>query len=264
MSDLFNAKRFALFFRKTIAERPILTVGVMALLLILSILLYTIIKKIAGFGPAQNITMIWGLAGGSFLLTSFVFGYFGTNANGCSYLTLPVSFLEKWLCAIIIVLIIYPVLFLLCFHITDSLFVAAYHNSLDPASPFYKQFYESVYTLDLTGFFAWKVYSLFLTLTGCMLVGGLYFNKAALIKTSIAITLLTLAIIGINWLMAFSIFRNVVDAAPYNHVVLSIGRETGTLILPTQAGNIFSTGLKYVIPGFLWLLPLIRLREKEF
>lgn len=135
---------------------------------------------------------------------------------------------------------------------------------MDPASLFYKQQYERIYTLDLNGYYAWKVYSMFLMATGFMLTGGLYFNKAALIKTSVAITLLVLTVIGVNWLMAFSIFRNVVDAAPYNHVVLSIGKETGTLILPTRAGNIVSMGLKYVIPGILWLLPLIRLREKEF
>src|ERR1700759_4563749 len=108
MNDIFNIKRFALLFKKTIAERPVQNVGVTGLLLVLSFILYVVAKKLAGFGPAQNLTFIWGLAGGGFFLASFVFGYFGTNASGSSYLTLPVSFLEKWLCSILIAGIFYP------------------------------------------------------------------------------------------------------------------------------------------------------------
>ena len=102
MNNTFSIKRFRLLFKKTIAERPVQTIGVMALLLILSLILYVAAKELAGFGAAQNLTFIWGLSGGSFFLASFVFGYFSTNASGSSYLTLPASYFEKWLCGILI------------------------------------------------------------------------------------------------------------------------------------------------------------------
>ena len=155
MNEVFSIKRFLLLFRKVIIERPTQTLGVTTLLLLLSSILYVAAKKLAGFGPAQNLTFIWGLAGGGFFLSSFVFGYFNTNASGSSYLTLPASFVEKWLCGILIVGILYPLLFLLFYHVMDIAFVTSYHNSLDKASLFYKQQYESVYTFNLNGIVAW-------------------------------------------------------------------------------------------------------------
>jgi hypothetical protein len=63
----------------------------------------------------------------------------------------------------------------------DVAFVAAYHHGLDKTSLFYKQQYESVDTFDLNGGISWKVYSIYLILTGAMLTGAFYFNKAAFI-----------------------------------------------------------------------------------
>src|SRR3954467_10100626 len=139
MNNTFNIKRFGFLFKKTVLERPIQTVGVMGLLLVLSLILYTVVKKLVGFNAAQNLTFIWGLSGGGFFLASFVFGYFSTNASGSSYLTLPASYFEKWLCGILIAGVLYPLVFLVFYHLMDMAFVAAYHNSLDPTSVFYKQ-----------------------------------------------------------------------------------------------------------------------------
>ena len=264
MNEVFNIKRFIQLVKKTIIERPIHTIGVTVLLLFLSFMLYVISKKILGFGPAQNLTFIWGLAGGGCFLSSFVFGYFNNRANGSSYLTLPVSFFEKWLCGILIAGVVFPVLFLLFFHAMDVLFVAAYHHSLDPSSPFYKQQYEMVYTFDLNGIIAWKVYSLFLLLTGFMFTGGLYFNKIPFIKTAIAFCVVFFVVFGLNWLIADMLFNNVNDAWPFDHVALAVGRQEGALILPSNIQNIFHYGMAFIIPAILWLLPLQRLREKEF
>jgi hypothetical protein len=264
MNNTFTIKRFGLLFKKTIAERPVQTIGVTVLLLLLSFILYVVAKRLSGFGAAQNLTFIWGLAGGGFFLASFVFGYFSNNASGSSYLTLPASYIEKWLCGILITGVLYPLIFLPFYHIMDTAFVAAYHNSLDPTSIFYKQQYESVYTFDLNGIVAWKVYSLFLMLTGSMLTGGLYFNKIPFIKTGIAFCIVLFAIVGINWLIASLLFDNVTDPGPYDHVTLAVGKEQGTLILPSDIENFFHYSLAFIIPAILWILPLSRLREKEF
>jgi hypothetical protein len=264
MNDVFSMNRFALLFKKTIAERPIQTIGVVLLLLALSFMLYLITKKVFGFEPAQNLTFLWGLAGGGFFLGSFVFGHFGSNSNGSSYLTLPASFFEKWLCGILIAGILYPAIFLLFYHFIDVSFVSAYHKSLDPNSLFYKEQYESAYTFNLNGIVAWKVYPIFLLITGSMLTGSLYFNKIAFIKTAIAISVITFLIIGINWLIAGAIFKDIKDVRPYDHVTLFVGKESGTLLLPPHLDNFFHVALSFVLPVFLWFLPLLRLREKEF
>jgi hypothetical protein len=264
MNNTFNLKRFGLLFKKTIAERPMQTIGVTILLLLLSFILYVAAKKLSGFGAAQNLTFIWGLSGGGFFLASFVFGYFSNNASGSSYLTLPASYFEKWLCGILITGVLYPIIFLPFYHIMDVAFVAAYHNSLDPTSVFYKQQYESVYAFDLNGILAWKVYSLFLMLTGSMLTGGLYFNKIPFIKTGITVCIVLFVIVGFNWMIATILFGNVNDAGPYDHVTLAVGKEEGTLILPSGIESFFRYSFAFVIPIVLWILPLSRLREKEF
>lgn len=264
MNDIFSIKRFWLLLKKTLVERPIQTAGVTVLLLILSFIFYVIVKKLAGFGPAQNLTFVWGMAGGGCFLASLVFGYFGNNAIGSSYLTLPASYLEKWLCGILIVGILYPLIFLPFYHLVDAVFVEAYHKSLDPTSPIYKLQYESVYTFDLNGVISHKVYSLFLLLTGSMLTGALYFNKIPFIKTGIAFCIAIFAIYGLNWLIASVLFNDLSEAAPFHHVIILVGKEKGTLILPARLENYFFYAQAFGIPAIMWLLPLVRLREKEF
>ena len=264
MNNTFSPKRFSLLFKKTIAERPMQNIGVIALLLILSLILYVAAKELVGFNPAQNLTFIWGLAGGSFFLASFTFGYFSSNASGTSYLTLPASFFEKWLCGILIAGVLYPVVFLLFYHLIDVIFVTAYHNSLDPTSLFYKQQYESIFTFDLSGIVAWKVYSIFLLLTGAMLTGGLYFNKTAFIKTGITVCLVFIILYGLNWVIATMLFGTINDAGIYDHVTIAVGKEEGTLLLPSNIESFFHYGTLYFVPAVLWLLPLSRLKEKEF
>ena len=65
-------------------------------------------------------------------------------------------------------------------------------------------------------------------------------------------------------LIAIILFRNVNDAFPYDHVTLTVGKEQGTLILPSNIENIFHYTLAFIIPAILWILPLSRLKEKEF
>ncbi len=115
MRNVFDIRRFALLFKKTIMERPAQLSGLIGLMLVIIFILYFIFKTVVGFGAAQNIAFIWGLAGGGCFLASFVFGYFSSNANGSSYLTLPASHFEKWLCGVLITVVLYPLVFLLFF-----------------------------------------------------------------------------------------------------------------------------------------------------
>ncbi len=264
MNNTFNAKRFGLLVKKALLERPAQMFGFTGLLLALVLILYAVIKSLAGFNGAQNLTFIWGLPGGSFFLASFVFGYFSSNASGSSFLTLPASHFEKWLCGVLIAGILYPVIFLIFYRIIDTSFVAMYHNSLNSSSPFYKQQYQSVFLFDFNGFIAWKVYPMFFFLTGAMLVGSLYFNKVAFIKTAIIISILCIGVFGLNWMIAKLFFGNISDAGPFNHVTIPVEKEEGSIELPSGISYAFNYSISYIIPTILWILAFTRLREKEF
>jgi len=238
--------------------------GFTGLILAVVLIMYAVCKSFFGFNGAQNLTFIWGLAGGGCFLASFVFAYFSSNASGSSYLTLPASHFEKWLTGILIAGLLYPLIFLLFYRIMDASFVGIYHRSLDPGSPFYKYQYESVYLFPFDGIIAGKVYPMFLFLTGAMLIGSLYFNKVGFIKVALVISVLCIGAFALNWLFAETFFGNIRDAAPFNRVSILVGKEEGSIELPEKASNIYNYTLEYIFPALLWGLAFIRLREKEF
>lgn len=264
MNNTFSSNRFRLVFKKALLERPMQMFGFTGLIFILVLILYVIVKSFSDIGSAQTISFIWGLAGGGCFLASFVFAYFSSNSSGSSYLTLPASHFEKWLCGILIACVLYPLLFMLFFRIMDVCFVAMYHNSLNPASPFFKQQFEAVYLFAYDDSIAAKVYSLFLLFTSFMLLGSLYFNKVNIIKSAITICVICIGCFAINWLTAKTLFGNIIDAAPFNHVTIPVGKGEASIQLPVMAANVYQYSFFYVIPFLLYGLAYIRLREKEF
>ncbi len=264
MNSTFNVTRFGKLLKKTLLERPMHTYGFTGLVLVVVLILYAVLKTLSGFDMAQRLTFFLGITAGSFFLASFVFGYFSSNASGSSFLTLPASHFEKWLCAVLITGVLYPLIFLIFYRIIDSSFVAIYHNSLDTASPFYKQRYERVYDFDLNGIIARNIYIMFFIYTGAMLLGSLYFNKAAVIKVALVLCAIFIFTFGLNWLMAIGLFGSIEDAAPFNHVAIRAGKDIGSIELPTQVGKIFMYAIIYAFPTILWVLSFTRLREKEF
>lgn len=264
MNNTFNLRRFGLLFKKTLLEKPAQMFGFTALILAFILIAYAVAKSLIGFNGAQNLAFIWGLIGGSFFLASFVFNYFSSNAIGSSYLTLPASQLEKWLCGVLIAGVLYPIIFIAFYRLMDASFVYLFHKSLDPTGPFYKQQYESVNIFSFDGIIAWKVYPMFLFSVGAMLVGSLYFNKVSFIKVSLVICGLLIGSYAINWGFAKILFGSINDASIFDHVTMDVGKGYGTIVLPERASNIFINTWNYVFPAILFITSFIRLREKEF
>ena len=238
--------------------------GFTGLILAIVLMVYFICKSLIGYSAAQNLAFIWGLAGGGCFLASFVFGYFYSNASGSSYLTLPASRLEKWLCGVLIAGVLYPLVFLLFYRLMDAGFVALYHNSLDPASPLYKEQYRSVYQFAFDGRVASKVYPLFLLFSGISLLGSLYFNKASFIKTALYFCILCFGLFGLNWLIALLLFGQIDGAFPFRNVDILVGREVGSVELPKTMYHAYMYISDYGIPLLFWALSYVRLGEKEF
>lgn len=264
MNDIFSGKRFWLLFKKTLLEKQVQLMGLIGLTMLLSLLMYAVLKTAAGMGEAQDFSFVFGLVGGGSFLASFVFNYFYSNASGSSYLTLPASHLEKWLCGVIITGIIFTTLFLLFYRVIDFAFVRAFHNSLNPNDPDYKDTYASVENFPLNGFVAGKSYIMFLNFTGIMLLGSLYFNKSSFIKIALIVSFLYIGGYFLNQVIAKGIFSEVDKALPYYCVFIAVGKDFGKVQLPASASNAVDIGLIYVLPAIFWLTTYVRLREKEF
>lgn len=264
MNNTFNSRRFGWLFRKTILERPTQMIGLTALSLLITFLLYGIIKLLVGYEDAQNFSFLTGLIGGGCFLASFTFGHFNTNASGSSFLTLPASMFEKWLCGILITGVLYPALFLVFFRLMDMGFVAVYHNSLDPNAPYFQEKYDMVRIFAFNEFIADKTFIIYFNFAGIMLLGSLYFNKAAFIKVALIICGICLGAFLLNIVIAKIFFSNVQTAFPYYLVWLLQGKERGRLELPETTLQVIGVLFRIIIPVTLWALVWLRLREKEF
>ncbi len=264
MNNIFSAKRFYLLFKKTLLERPMQLLGLSGLSLVLIFFTYIICKTLSGFDTAQNASFAIGLIGGGCFLASFVYGYFSTNSMGSSYLTLPASHLEKWLCGILLTGIFYVLIFLLFFRLMDTVFVNLYHSSLDVNGPFYKQFYEQVQIFPFNGFVAKNVIVMFVNFAGAVLVGSLYFNKLSFIKVALIIAAFWFGAFLLNLMIAKMMMEHVNNALPYFLVFIDVNNEAGRIELPGNVARIVSILIQFVVPSILWILAFVRLKEKEF
>jgi hypothetical protein len=264
MNDTFNLTRFGLLLKKTVLERPVQLIGLMGLILCFTLLLYTLVLYAIDYGPAQNISFIWGFIGGGTVLASFVFGYFNTNAGGSAYLTLPASVLEKWLCGILITGVFFLFIFLGFYRVMDYLFITAYRNGLDRTSPLYQRLYDHVYIYPFyNNNVIEKVYTMWVNFAGAMLIGSLYFNRVAIVKVALVVCAVLGGIYILNLAVANIMFSNVDVAFPFYTVLIKVRSEVGGIELPHAASRVSDIFIQYILPATLWITAYIRLREKE-
>ena len=279
MNNLFNFKRFTWIFRKTLLERPVQLLGIFILDFIIVLLLYTFLRVILGWGPTQNMTFFLGLSFGGCYLSAALFNYFSSNANGSSYLTLPCSALEKWLTAIIIVIVLYTAAFILFYKGMDAAFVSYYHQQLNPKEVNYLNKLESVQPFDLGGHVAKTSFLMYGILVASMLVGSLYFNKLSFVKTGLIICGVCSLFFVLNLGVAQLFFNNVSDAFPFFRVTMNIPSaevisesrvmirpisDDASVLLPQPYHGIVEATIQYVLAALLCVTAYIRLREKEF
>ncbi len=263
MNNFFSIPRFLLLFRKTVMERPMQLLGSIGLMLAGSLIIYTVFAEFIFIGAAQNLAFMWGLFGGGSFISSLVFGYFSSNAMGSSYLTLPASAFEKWLCGVLLVGVIYPVIFCLFFRGVDVVFIHFYHAGLDSKASDYRVKYDQFYIFGFDRSVARQSLYFFFSCAGAMLTGSLFFNKAAFIKVAFIIVGVCIGLFFVHYLFARLLFPNVRDSFPFQGVQITVGKDNASLNLSEQVRSVL-TGAVYLLFATLWTLPLVRLKEKEF
>ena len=263
MNDTFNLKRFGWVFKKSVLERPAVMLGSLLVCLLITLLTYATIKSSSGVVKAQLISFVVGfLLGGSFMSSS-VFGYFATPFSGSSYLMLPASHFEKWLCGVLIAIVIYPAIYLGFYRVIDILFVNSYHNSLDTNSPGYQSMYHAVEVFTFDNMIAVQIFIVFANISACMLIGSLYFNKVGYIKTTLLLCALIMSAYFLNRFIAGLFFDHIDLAMPFKSIFLKVGTELGIIDLPDGVNKFFTLIITYVLPAMLLLTAFIRLKEKE-
>lgn len=263
MNDHFNLTRFGWVFRKSILERPVQMLGLLCLTLTITILTYSILQSNIGIVKAQGTAFAIGLIGGGSYMATTVFGYFFSNASGSSFLMLPASNLEKWLCGVLVTGLLFTLVYLGFYRILDMYFVNHFRNSLDPTSPSYRNMYQSVELLNFDSSFCRITFVIFANIAGAMLVGSLYFNKVSFIKVALIICILLITIYYVNMMIASMFFDNIDMAIPYKTLFLKVGNEVGVLSLPASVDKAVFIIMSSAFPAILWGLAYLRIVEKE-
>ena len=264
MNDTFNLQRFGFLFKKTILERPLQLIGIMALALIATLTIFSFCVYFNHWHDGHIMSFTWGYLGGGIILSSVIFSYFNTNASGSAYLTLPASAFEKWLCGVLISGVLFTIIFLLFFRLMDAAAVVIYHNSLDKTIANYNFLYNEAHIFEFDDKRIQFDYYIFLNFAGAALLGSLYFNKANFIKTTLVVIAVFAFVMGVNYLIARMFFMNQLNSAfPFLSVGLQMGNDYRMINVSPEAEERFKACIKYVVPAILWLTAYIRLREKE-
>ncbi|HMH33717.1 MAG TPA: hypothetical protein VK543_11845 [Puia sp.] len=275
MYDTFHLPRFGRLLKKTLLERPMQLFGFTGAILLILFIYYAIYHlPLPQWIEIQKAAFLVGLTGGGSILASFMFGYFSTNAQGSTYLSLPASHFEKWLCAVLIAGVLYPAIFLVFFRIVDASFVTWFHNHLDTTAANYKKLYDTVSIFPFDSGKALDVFTYFANYAGAMLLGSLYFNKLSFIKVALVIGGIFLSIYFINLLIAKLVIHDVQNAFPFDSVDITvvkssngsqhISTEARSLDLPSEDSKIFDVLTRYFLPAALWIIAYVRLKEKEY
>ncbi|WP_316635955.1 hypothetical protein [uncultured Flavobacterium sp.] len=263
MNDVFDIKRFTWLLKKSVLEQPAMLIGLLAVTITITLLTYAIVQSMIGIGKAQLSAFILGfLVGGSFMASS-VFGYFSSKSNGVSYLLLPASHLEKWLCGIIISGVLFVIIYLGFYRLIDVFFVNSYRNNLDHNAINYQILYNSVEIFSFNNSISRLVFATFFNISGAMLLGSLYFNKVSYIKVSLLICILIIGTYFLNLFFASFFFEHIDLAVPFRNIFLKVDKEIGIIDMPSAPANAASFAIAYLIPAALWVLAYLRLKEKE-
>jgi hypothetical protein len=274
MNDTFNAKRFGFVFRKDMLEngkqymRLFLTMlGIMAILFLWqSFDYYPSGSHYRDFNIEllMSASLLFAILG--ILFASTFMSPMSGKTKRIAYLMCPASHFEKALSRWLIVTAGYIVAFFVALWIADTLRVgicAIRYPDIDvkfldlgklfhPGDGFAK-----VYLFDNASVFI-CVLSAYFLIQSLFILGATFFEKAAFVKTFIAVSVIALAFICIcRWTILLS-YGNFYG---FERVLRSF--FNGNEIIPKQAAIAAATSVLSVFTLMNWMLTFCKLRESE-
>jgi hypothetical protein len=265
MNDTFDIKRFGLVFKKLIFERTIQLFGSFMLLMFFVWFIYHIDGNLKeGWWDAQIESFAIGLTLGGVYWTSVAFNHFSEKAEGYSFLALPASHFEKWLCGVgLLVLFIFS--YCIFYRVLDASYVSYFRANLNPRIKDYDKLMVSYKIMPLITDSIYNVKFTFVALlnfTGIMAIGAMYFNKMALIKSLFVGFVLVICLDYLNDLFAVMLFQAEVNPNFFWGRIW-IHNTNEQIKLPENITPIYNIFFSFILPLLLWSVALVRLKEKE-
>ena len=263
MNDTFNLARFGRLLKKTLVERNLLISGNFIMAMLVTWLFYNTNETVGTewiYSQRDAFGLGIFLSGG--FLPIIIFANFSRVEKGYDYLTLPTSHFEKWLCGFVIVAVS-TLLYLVYFRILDASYVANYHKNLNPTSQSYKQDFGYAHVMPFDIHFILFIYKVYFSLTGFIAIAAFYFNTHTVIKGALSFIGICIAGESLNNIIGKSVFNfHQIDAHPFYSAIDHANNHYA--IMPENWLQIINPFFLIGLPVILWLVALIRLREKEF
>jgi hypothetical protein len=267
MNDIFNVRRFGLLFKKLLLEQSLQLFGVLVVAIVLTLLFYKpynvkTLDIYPNFDIMPGILIISGIT-----LTFFLFSHFSDNAKGYNFLLLPTSFFEKWLSGFLITGVLFFSIYLVFFRVWDSYCVDTFHKELLVQAEKYnpemvKNYLEKVQIQHFDSPLYKRIFAIFFMMTSGTAICSLYFNKNAFIKIPLSLLGIVSGYIFLHKTVLAAFF-NTIEIQDIPNLGLVSFAKGGSIRLPQVYDNFIDVVFYYGLPIILWLIALIRLREKE-
>jgi hypothetical protein len=272
MNDIFSFKRFWYLLIKEIFEKRVFLLGMVGVTSIVFLLIYVSIDEDTEILQLQIISLFLGIIMGSTILVSYLLGSFSEKKLAVRFFVLPSSFFERWFCVILVTFFIYVPLILSILYFIDFYYINELREMALAKKKFSSSFIENKYRfIDLiinlksdTGKGLLIVLSI---LTSAFTLGALYFNKLSYYKTALLIFLVFLFFVyGQNIITSYIVGEDIVlNIVDYGGAFFTL-KDAGSTFLKSSENISFllNNFVRIIFPLGLWLIALLRFKEKEF
>lgn len=268
MNNTFALKRFGFVFKKLLFEKRLQLCSYFILVALFTWFLYHMGGSVTeSWQNGQRNAFPIGLTLGGLTWVSFGFNYFSNKESGYTYLLMPASHVEKWL-SVLVLFLTFITAFCLFFRILDTFYVNYFVSHLDPTlyPKGHPKLKAATHILKFWGSRSWSLeftYFVFFNMTGAMSIGSLYFNKMAFVKTVFVSIIVFVLINTLNAQIAKALISENVSTSPMLFWRTNTSSMNDAVTLPKAIDGIYTVIFNYILPLVLWLIALIRLREKE-
>lgn len=266
MTTTFNFSRLLQLVRKQWIENSRLYFfSVLALLGMLGlIMIFWIISSGTHYSEdSLYIIFLFGLFIAGSIFASMSFSMLGNKEKGTYWLAFPASHLEKLLCMIFYNVIVFTVVYCICFFLVKSAAVA-YVNSLVAEKPGVYSFRRSTWGSDrsflsivpyfIYGFFAVQAF---------YLMGSVYFSRYSFIIT----TIIGSALIFVFAYYTMELVQNSLEGYSWNGDHLRKYDESFNTYqrygLPSWMSGVLEFIVKFIWAPVFWIVAWFRLKEKQ-
>lgn len=272
MNQTFSFERFSLLVAKHWAENKkrylLSAVAMIGLLIVWFLFIMLTDDHYPMAGGLQQVTYLFSLFGVGTFYASQYFKDLGSRSKASNFLLIPASSLEKLLCALFYVIVLFFIVFTAVFYLADIIMVTVANAAHLSYTPDHSATIVNVFTskevVDGDGEANFYFFLIFFTIQSAFLLGSIYFEKYSFIKTAISVFIISLSVF---FLMYFFIEELLPNGSYHNGLITSyriVQDGNDKLVqLPTWIGSGLKFLFMYAVMPLLWTATYFRLKEKQ-